>query len=139
MTKVQLIEVASNNQIKITKSGTKEEIKKEIIEGLKRNLDQLQKFVTHCKRYENSFFWNNLGNAFCRRNQEARAKFKRNNIVIDKHIISFESSAIVSCKNFYFTKNIWIDDNKKTMATIKQAIKNITKIIENLIIKEEPK
>jgi len=86
----------------------------------KRITDMISKFVSTHEKYKNCYFWKNTGNANQRRKQEFndRLEFILNGVKYD-----WRQSLEISCKNFYYTSQIFMDGTKKDIRIFKKLIK----------------
>jgi len=84
--------------------------------------EQTKKAIIHylaqSKKYENSYFWSNFGNAKQREWVEKQEGFDYEGDGIKLHF-----AISISCKNCYVTREIYIDGEKKTAAALKKFIK----------------
>lgn len=90
---------------------------------MKENIEsQLVEIIKCIEKYKNSFFWKNTGNAASRRKQEFSAEYNMNIFDLD---IKVELALRISCKNFYFTKNIIVNGKKSNVLKLKNILKKI--------------
>jgi hypothetical protein len=88
-------------------------------------LNLLKDFKNHCEKYKNSFFWSSNGNANKRRNDEDKAEFPKYSFEFEGDIFEISSSATVSCNNFYFSKTITKNGEKKDIREINKIINKL--------------
>ena len=88
-------------------------------------LNLLRDFKNHCEKYKNSYFWNSNGNADKRRNDEDKAEFLKHRFEFEGDIYEISAMATVSCKNFYFTKTITKNEEKKDIRVINKIINKL--------------
>ena len=88
-------------------------------------LNLLRDFKNHCEKYKNSYFWNSNGNADKRRNDEDKAEFPIHSFEFEGDIFEISATATVSCKNFYFTKTITKNGEKKDIRVINKIINKL--------------
>ena len=78
-------------------------------------------------KYKNCYFWKAQMKAYDRRSKEFSKSYDFT-ILGNKYTVEFDLS--ISCKNFYFTKNIYFNGNKTTMTKIKNLKKKLVAIVE---------
>lgn len=88
-------------------------------------LNLLKEFKNHCEKYKNSYFWNSNGNADKRRNDEDKAEFPIHSFEFEGDIFEISATATISCKNFYFTKTITKNGEKKDIRVINKIINKL--------------
>jgi hypothetical protein len=75
-------------------------------------------------KYKKSYFWSPSGNANGRRNSESR--FEKNNpsyqIQKGEDVVEVSASYSESCKNCYYSLNIYVNGVKKNIRTLKKII-----------------
>ena len=82
----------------------------------------IQNAIDTHEKYKKSYFWNVSGNAASRRNMES--KFEGRDFIINllegKLYVTFSFS--VSCKNVYYSMNVFLNDNKKDIRFLKKML-----------------
>ena len=95
--------------------------------NLKKAKSSLESILNTMAKYKNCYFWKNTGNASYRRSQEFTEKYNFD-IFGDNLEVTLDLS--ISCRNFYFTKDIYVNDKKSTATKLKGYIKKIDAILE---------
>lgn len=88
-------------------------------------LNLLKDFKNHCEKYKNSFFWSSNGNADKRRKDEEKAEFPNHRFEFEEDIYEISSTANISCNNFYFSKSITKNGEKKDIRVINKIINKL--------------
>jgi hypothetical protein len=76
-------------------------------------------------KYKNSFFWSSNGNADKRRKDEEKAEFPNHRFEFEGDIYEISAMATISCKNFYFSKSITKNGEKKDIRVINKIINKL--------------
>ena len=74
---------------------------------------------TH-EKYSKSYFWSPRGNASQRRREEFETELS---FLWKGQKVEISQDLSISCKNFYYTLNIFVDDCKKDIRIIKEILK----------------
>ena len=103
------------NKNKVYKATSR--VSKSLREAIKNTLDYHEKF-------RGCYFWTNTGNAAYRRHLEE--KFAGNNphysIETGKGMVHVEPTLSINCNNFYYSLNVSLDGEKKTIRLLKGII-----------------
>jgi len=94
---------------------------------LKKAKRELSNILSTMEKYKNCYFWKNTGNASYRRGQEFT---ESHSLTIFKDDLTIELDLRISCNNFYFTKEITVNDKKSNATKLKGYIKKIDAILE---------
>jgi len=95
--------------------------------NLKKAKSTLESILQTMAKYKNCYFWSNTGSASQRRSQEFTEEYTFN-MFGDKLEITLDLD--ISCRNFYFTKDIYVNGNKSNATKLKGYIKKIDNILK---------
>lgn len=90
---------------------------------------KIENFINLCESMKNSYFWSSPGCASSRRKYEDQRSFEKTTIEFAGDIYEFNAKCKCSCKNIYFTKEIYKNGKNTTLLTLKNILKKIDKLI----------
>lgn len=96
-------------------------------ETVLRLRNQIIKFIDSAEKYKNSYFWTAPASANSRRAMEFENSFS---FEIEGFVYEVEESLRATCKNIYYTKSIYVDEEKKDMRAVKKALAYLDTILE---------
>ena len=88
---------------------------------------ELKEFININIKYKNSFFWTPHLNAFARHASEFNNNFS---FIFNDDIYILNFKLDISCNNYYFSKKISVNSEKKDIRAIKKVLKNIQIILD---------
>lgn len=94
--------------------------------NLKKAKNILEDVLETIAKYKNCYFWSNTGNASYRRSQEFNEKL---NLNIFNDNVEIELDLTISYRNFYFTKDIYVNGKKSNAKKLQGYIKKIDTIL----------
>lgn len=80
---------------------------------------ELNNIIDNHEHYKKCYFWTPCGNAASRRREEFDRKLIFN---LDGKKYVIEQSLTISCKNYYFSTEIYVDSVKKNITAIKKLM-----------------
>lgn len=87
-----------------------------------KQINELKSFIDHWHKFDKCYFWTSPSSASSRRYEEKR-QYMEINLTIDGHEIDGEIEISCSCKNYYATKTLYIDGDKKTIRALNKFLK----------------
>jgi len=87
----------------------------------------INNFIESSEKYKNSYTWSSPNSSYSRRAMEFENFFS---FEIEGITYDVQESLNVSCKNVYYRKRIYVDNNKKDLRSIRKALTFLDAILE---------
>lgn len=87
--------------------------------------NKINEIVKTSEKYKGCYFWNVVLSASQRRDRE----FASEEIFeFERKVYKIQQELTISCKNYYYTQIITVDDEKKNLRALKSVLKKIEKL-----------
>jgi len=86
-------------------------------------------FIESSEKHKNSYFWNSSDlSSSQRRGKEFENCFT---FKFEDKIFEVKESLTISCNNFYYYKEIFVDDEQRDIRAIKKVLKFVEEVLSN--------
>lgn len=89
------------------------------VKGITKN--GLKGLVSHWEKFAKCYFWSPPGSASGRRSEEKR-HYRETEFSVDASTVHVKIEVSCSCRNYYCTKQVRVDGERKTLAYLKGLI-----------------